>query len=165
MASREHTTLVIAHRLSTVAKSDKIAFIADGKVIEYGSPDELLKKKHGRYKRLVESQKRGATLEALLAKRKKDDTADENEEEDMSKTEDEDVEETVKAFNAKRARQLASQDVSYIALGKDVEFLSCHKIQCYRICLLDAAHDYLIRCYWGHHGRGGLPCMGYPFRA
>jgi ABC-type proline/glycine betaine transport system ATPase subunit len=133
MESREHTTLVIAHRLSTIAKSDKIAFIADGKVIEYGSPEELLKKKHGRYKRLVESQKRGATLEALLAKQKKDDTTDEEEEDDeVTKSEDDEVEEVVKSFNAKRARQLASPDASYIALGKYLEWAYgvtwCHMV-------------------------------------
>jgi ABC-type multidrug transport system ATPase subunit len=121
MESREHTTLVIAHRLSTIAKSDKIAFIAEGKVIEYGSPEELLKKKHGRYKRLVESQKRGATLEALLSKQKRDDTTDEDDDEEVTKTEDDEVEEVVKSFNAKRARQLASPDASYMALGKYLE--------------------------------------------
>ncbi|CAB9525108.1 Leptomycin B resistance protein pmd1 [Seminavis robusta] len=115
MQSREHTTLVIAHRLSTIANADKIAFIAEGKVLEYGTPAELLQKKHGRYKRLVESQKRGATLEALLAKQKKDDTIEEEEEEEVTKTEDE--AEEIKSFDSKRARELASPDAAYMALG------------------------------------------------
>ena len=118
MQSREHTTLVIAHRLSTIASADKIAFIADGKVLEYGTPGELLQKKHGRYKRLVESQKRGATLESLLAKQKKDDTEDEEEaEKEEEEVKKEEEEEEIKAFDAKRARQLASPDVSYMMLG------------------------------------------------
>lgn len=102
-------------QLSTIANADRIAFIADGKVLEYGSPSELLQKKHGRYRRLVESQKRGATLEALLAKTKGDKEEGE-EEEEVEKQEEE--EEEKKAFSAKRARELASPDLSYMLLGK-----------------------------------------------
>jgi ATP-binding cassette, subfamily B, bacterial len=35
------TTIVIAHRLSTVIEADQIAVIEDGRVVELGSPDEL----------------------------------------------------------------------------------------------------------------------------
>jgi hypothetical protein len=84
--------------------------------LEYGTPAELLQKKHGRYKRLVESQKRGATLEALLAKTK-DDEEEREEEEQVEKTEEEEEEE--KAFSPQRARELASPDTSYMLLGKE----------------------------------------------
>ena len=91
--------------------------MADGKVLEYGSPKDLLRMKHGRYKRLVESQKRGATLEALLAKAKKDNKdGEEEEEEEEEKKEEEEEEE--KAFSAQRARELASPDVLYMLLGR-----------------------------------------------
>ena len=83
--------------------------------MEYGSPKELLEKPHGRYKRLVESQKRGATLEALLAKTKSD-KKDEEEEEEVEKKEEDDEE--AKAFSAQRARELASPDILYMVLGK-----------------------------------------------
>jgi ATP-binding cassette, subfamily B, bacterial len=36
------TTIVIAHRLSTVIEADQIAVIEDGRVVEVGPPDELL---------------------------------------------------------------------------------------------------------------------------
>ena len=36
------TTIVIAHRLSTVIEADQIAVIEDGRVVESGSPDQLL---------------------------------------------------------------------------------------------------------------------------
>lgn len=36
--------MVIAHRMRTVAGSDKIVVLSDGKVVETGTPDELMKK-------------------------------------------------------------------------------------------------------------------------
>ncbi len=38
------TTLVVAHRLSTIKNADKIAVVADGKIAEQGSHDELMAK-------------------------------------------------------------------------------------------------------------------------
>jgi len=49
------TTLMVAHRLSTIQHSDIIMFIDDGKVIESGSHQELLKLK-GRYYNLYKLQ-------------------------------------------------------------------------------------------------------------
>ena len=40
--SRDRTTLIIAHRLSTVRNADKIAVIEDGGISEIGSHDELV---------------------------------------------------------------------------------------------------------------------------
>jgi subfamily B ATP-binding cassette protein MsbA len=50
------TTLVIAHRLSTVMNSDKIFVMDKGDVVESGSHEELLEKHGGLYKKLYESQ-------------------------------------------------------------------------------------------------------------
>lgn len=44
------TSFVIAHRLSTIKKADRIFVIDDGKIVEQGSPDELLKQKGAYYK-------------------------------------------------------------------------------------------------------------------
>jgi len=49
------TTLVIAHRLSTVRRADKIVVIEDGKIAESGRHDELIAA-DGVYKRLYELQ-------------------------------------------------------------------------------------------------------------
>lgn len=50
------TTFIIAHRLSTVRKADKILVFKDGSIIESGSHDELLKIEGGEYRRLYELQ-------------------------------------------------------------------------------------------------------------
>ncbi|XP_076821326.1 phosphatidylcholine translocator ABCB4-like isoform X2 [Clavelina lepadiformis] len=55
-AAREgRTSIVIAHRLSTVRNADQIAVIEDGKVVEVGVHETLLNKK-GAYFRLVNAQ-------------------------------------------------------------------------------------------------------------
>mgnify|MGYP002508045306 CR=1 FL=1 len=49
------TSFVVAHRLSTIQKADRIFYIDDGKIIEQGSPAELMKKK-GAYYQLYMAQ-------------------------------------------------------------------------------------------------------------
>lgn len=46
---------MIAHRLSTLKQADKIVVIDKGRILEFGTPDELMEKK-GKYYRLVKIQ-------------------------------------------------------------------------------------------------------------
>lgn len=53
--TKNRTSIVIAHRLATVKKADKIIVLEKGKIVEYGTHNELLKQK-GYYSKLYEIQ-------------------------------------------------------------------------------------------------------------
>lgn len=50
------TTVVVAHRLSTIQNADVISVLQDGKVIEQGNHETLLEKKNGSYYKLINLQ-------------------------------------------------------------------------------------------------------------
>ncbi len=50
------TTIVVAHRLSTIRNADEIIVVSNGRIIESGSHEQLLKKKNGVYRKLHDSQ-------------------------------------------------------------------------------------------------------------
>lgn len=52
---KNRTTIVVAHRLSTIVNADLICVMQDGKIVERGTHKELLEKK-GVYRHLVEMQ-------------------------------------------------------------------------------------------------------------
>lgn len=115
MQSSEQTVIVIAHRLSTIRNADVIAFIADGKVAEFGSHDELIQKPNGRYRRLFDSSKRDTTISAatLKAGNKTDEVT---EDEEINWEERLDQEESLK-MDAKRARNMATADSLHLFVG------------------------------------------------
>ncbi|XP_010313352.1 ABC transporter B family member 21 isoform X1 [Solanum lycopersicum] len=52
----DRTTIIVAHRLSTVRNADNIAVVHQGKVVEEGEHFELLKDPEGAYSQLIRSQ-------------------------------------------------------------------------------------------------------------
>lgn len=59
---RDRTSVVIAHRLSTVASLDRIVVLQDGKIVEQGTHSELLSRPNGVYHHLWARQS-GAFME------------------------------------------------------------------------------------------------------
>lgn len=59
----DRTVIAIAHRLSTLKKMDRIVLIDNGKIVEDGSPDELLKKTNGFFKKMWDHQVKGFIID------------------------------------------------------------------------------------------------------
>lgn len=53
---QDKTVIVIAHRLSTIKEMDRIIVIEDGKIVEEGSHQQLLRVTNGVYQRLWDIQ-------------------------------------------------------------------------------------------------------------
>jgi ATP-binding cassette, subfamily B, heavy metal transporter len=64
--SAERTTVVIAHRLSTVIEADEILVLDHGRIVERGRHGELLRR-NGAYAAMWTRQRRAAEREAALA--------------------------------------------------------------------------------------------------
>jgi ATP-binding cassette subfamily B protein len=56
---RNRTTLVIAHRPATIALADRVAVLEDGRIVEEGTHDELLRRS-GRYRALLALESQAA---------------------------------------------------------------------------------------------------------
>lgn len=63
------TTLMIAHRLSTLKKANRIIVVDNGKIVENGTPEELMAKK-GKYYKLVQIQSMTADVERMREEEK-----------------------------------------------------------------------------------------------
>ena len=50
------TTIVVAHRLSTIRTADEILVVANGQIKESGTHDKLIRKRNGIYRKLYNSQ-------------------------------------------------------------------------------------------------------------
>ncbi len=54
LASHGRTTIVIAHRLSTAARANRVAVVDHGKIVELGTHDELISHPEGLYSKLYQ---------------------------------------------------------------------------------------------------------------
>ncbi|KAK9696899.1 hypothetical protein RND81_08G004200 [Saponaria officinalis] len=60
------TTVIVAHRLTTIKNADMIAVVHQGKILEKGSHDELIRDPEGGYSQLVRLQQGAEEKEAAL---------------------------------------------------------------------------------------------------
>ena len=54
--TKGRTSIIIAHRLTTVKKADKIIVLDKGRIVETGTHEELLQIESGYYRNLYEVQ-------------------------------------------------------------------------------------------------------------
>lgn len=126
MTDKSQTTIVVAHRLSTLRNADRIAVIERGKVRELGTHDELMAKENGRYRRLQSLQ----NLDSATTKEQKSDL-DDHEDAEKHNFVDEQAEgdeivldKETNQKNAKRAKLLAKGDGYHLLVGTIGAFLA-----------------------------------------
>ena len=61
--AKNKTSIIIAHRLSTVMRADRIIVLQNGKIVEEGTHKQLSSRKNGVYKGLWEMQRGGMLVE------------------------------------------------------------------------------------------------------
>lgn len=119
MADKSQTTIVIAHRLSTLRNVDRIAFIEKGKVREMGTHDDLMAIQNGRYRHFQLLQDLGSSEHNADYCDDHDGAAQKREEETVEVETDDifkpDKERDKK--NAERARLLAKSDRQFFVIG------------------------------------------------
>ena len=67
--SAGRTTLVIAHRLATIANADRILVVDEGRIVESGSHADLIARKNGRYRNLQAAQTENGTVHPFQVQR------------------------------------------------------------------------------------------------
>jgi len=53
---KNRTTVMVAHRLSTIKNADQISVLQDGKIIDQGTHSTLIENRNGAYYRLINIQ-------------------------------------------------------------------------------------------------------------
>ncbi|KAI5788367.1 ABC transporter-like protein [Geopyxis carbonaria] len=134
-ARRGRTTVMIAHRLATVRGADKIVVMADGKVAEEGTHEDLIARE-GAYFRLVKAQKldSGSSASSLNSATTKFDAAIAPERVDDEKAAakpapaDEEAAVQTNTYTSstliRRALSLSAPDRGLIALGLCASFIT-----------------------------------------
>ena len=60
---RDRTTMIIAHRLSTVRRADRVIVLDEGRIVETGNHDDLVTREGGLYAKLYLGQELALTVE------------------------------------------------------------------------------------------------------
>ncbi|OWZ09528.1 Multidrug resistance protein ABC transporter [Phytophthora megakarya] len=68
VAVSNRTTIIVAHRLSTIRDADRIAVHSEGRIVEIGSHDELVRIPNGHYRLLLQAQSEAVAIEEDVSK-------------------------------------------------------------------------------------------------
>ncbi|OBZ65950.1 ATP-dependent permease MDL1, mitochondrial [Grifola frondosa] len=68
LRSRQTTCIIVAHRLSTIARAERIVVLEDGHITESGTYRQLVNKKDSRFRTLMAAQLNAAAGESLIYK-------------------------------------------------------------------------------------------------
>lgn len=154
MDSTSQTTIVVAHRLSTIRNASRICVIADGRVREIGTHEELMARENGHYKRLQAFQDLHGNGKEFLAAPSKvvtrttEDTKHSTERSESENHHGDHVEaivgkETAK-INAHRARLLAREDKRWLVIGGIGAILAGYVPVFFHMLMIACSHP---RCY------------------
>ncbi|KAI9795552.1 MAG: multidrug-resistance transporter mdr5 [Piccolia ochrophora] len=135
--SRTRTTIMIAHRLSTVKKADKIVVMSKGRVIEEGTHDSLLAAE-GSYARLVTAQNLAPTTV-------------------ITSTEDEEPENSLEAVVSGLNRATTTRSAKSTGMVSFKTDDVSRKLSLFR-CLLIVFHEQ--RQHWPYFVCGGIAAVG-----
>ncbi|KAH9949263.1 P-loop containing nucleoside triphosphate hydrolase protein [Amylocystis lapponica] len=67
LRSRQTTCLIVAHRLSTIARAEKIVVLEDGQISEAGTYRHLVRKEGSRFRKLMATQLNAAAGESMTS--------------------------------------------------------------------------------------------------
>lgn len=122
MDSSSQTTIVVAHRLSTIRNASRICVIFDGRVREIGTHEELMANPNGHYRRLQAFQDlHGSGIEGLIIPTEA--VARKNHDRHHAKENDEGcdivdvIDKETEKINAHRARTWAWEDRKFLVIG------------------------------------------------
>jgi len=66
---QNRTSIVVAHRLTTVEKCSRVAVLQDGKIVEEGGFRDLQRKDDGYFANLAVGMKKKSHMEMMLVKK------------------------------------------------------------------------------------------------
>jgi ABC-type multidrug transport system fused ATPase/permease subunit len=62
LESKSVSCLIVAHRLSTIARAEKVAVLEDGRIVEFGLYRELAFKESSKFRELMGAQLNAARI-------------------------------------------------------------------------------------------------------
>jgi len=66
LSARDTTCVIVAHRLSTVARAERIVVLEDGRISETGTYRELVNRENSRFRELMKAQLDAASGESSM---------------------------------------------------------------------------------------------------